>query len=230
VLWTKQFLSSWLRDVQVLGGEIIAAFDGDHILGLDTAAVEVVWRTPIGDDVEAVLLNGENRQVYVANQSGVVTALALPKEEENGELGEPLPLWQLDLDVVGIPTLLSLPGGGLVLSTWDGLAALSAEGKLLWEGDMGARLYDWLVIGNALIISTYDSLWQADADGLQRWQSASGGLLTADRDNVLLYDGRSLFRLAPETSSVETLLALREGNLRASDGWLCPVVLWSLPI
>jgi hypothetical protein len=29
---------------------------------------------------------------------------------------------------------------------------------------------------------------------------------------------------------VETLLALREGNLRASDVWLCPVVLWSLPI
>ena len=218
VLWTQPFVGDGVRSIQILGEEVITVLDGDHIAGLDTAAGSEQWRMAVDEDVEQALLDVESRQVYTANQFGEVSAFALAEMEAGAEANGIVPLWTADFDVVGIPALMPLPGGGLVLAAWDHLVAISAQGALLWEADLETRPYDWLVSGDTLIGTTNGGerpLWTANADGWQNWETDAGGRLAAAGDNVLLFDRNALSRLDLESQSVEPLLALPGVSLQA---------------
>jgi outer membrane protein assembly factor BamB len=220
VLWTQPFAGDGLRSVAALGEEMIMVLEGDHIAGLDMADGSERWRLAAAEDVEQALLDVESRQLYTANQFGEVSAFALPDGENSAEVTGAAPLWMADADVVGIPTLMPLPGGGLILSAWNHLVAISAQGALLWEADLETRPDDWLVSGGTLIGTTNGGerpLWTANANGWRRWDSNVGGRLAAAGNNVLLYDGNTLYRLDLESESVEPMLALPGGRLETGD-------------
>ncbi len=215
VLWSQPFAAEGVKGVGVAGEGLFIVHEGDTIAGLETSSGDERWRLVVAEDVEQVLWNSADQQIYSANQFGEVAAFALP---DGG--GAPLSLWEVDLDMVGIPQLLPLPGGGLLLASWGKMGALSPEGELLWQLDQGLRIHDWTISGEELIIATTGSdsmLWLATTEGIKQWDRPGYGQLSVAGDNVLLYDGHGLYRLDLGEQSAAPLLALSRGNLREGD-------------
>lgn len=219
VYWTQPFTAGF-QVVGLLGDELIIIKDGAHVIGLQTTDGVERWRLTLGDDVEQVLLNNDDQLIYAANQFGQISAYLLPDAASSANKVESMPLWMVDSDAVGIPELLPLPGGGAILSSWDTLHAVSEDGKMLWQEDLGTRPYDWQTIGDSLIISSAasaGSLWTADVGGLQTWEVDAGGRLAAVSGNLLLYNGSDLFRLNPETRKADLMINLPGGSLQLGD-------------
>jgi hypothetical protein len=220
VLWTQPAARDGARGVAVAGEGLIVILGEEYIAGIDTADGGERWRMAIDKDVEKMLLDANSAQIYTANQFGEVTAFALQNPENGaGEAGMQ-PVWAVDVDAVGIPALMPLPGGGLILSAWDQLAAISAVGELIWEASLETRPSDWLTSGGALIITTaggQQPLWTVDATGPQRWETEAGGKLAAVENNLLLYSGTTLYRLDLENQSTEPIFALPGGRVDTGD-------------
>lgn len=220
VLWTQPASAEVMRTAETGREMLIILLDGEQIRAIDMASGEEVWHRPVGEDIERLAFDGESGQIYTANQKGEVIAYALPDPEGGLTVTGALPLWAVDFDVVGIPTLMPLPGGGLVLSAWDHLVAISAGGEFLWQVELETRPYDWLLHGDTLFVTANGGerpLLTADRSGWQFWDTGTGGRLAAAGDQVLLYDGDGLYRLDLAAQSVEPLLNLPGGRRDAGD-------------
>jgi murein DD-endopeptidase MepM/ murein hydrolase activator NlpD len=220
VLWTQPASAEVVRTAETAQEKLILLLDGEHIRAIDMTSGEEVWRRPVGEDIERLMFDRESGQIYTANQKGEVLAYALPDSEGGITITGALPLWAVDFDVVGIPTLMPLPGGGLVLSAWDHLVAISASGEFLWEVELETRPYDWLLHGETLFVTANGVEWPlltANRSGWQFWDTRTGGRLATAGDQVLLYDGERLYRLDLAAESVEPLLNLPGGRRDAGD-------------
>jgi outer membrane protein assembly factor BamB len=220
VLWTQPASAEVVRTAETAQEKQIILLDSEHIKAIDMISGEEVWHRPVGEDIERLMFDSERGQIYSANQKGEVLAYALPDSEGGITVTGDLPLWAVDFDVVGIPTLMPLPGGGLVLSAWDHLVALSAGGEFLWEVELETRPYDWLLHGETLFVTANGGerpLLTANKSGWRLWDTGTGGRLAAAGDQVLLYDGDGLYRLDLAAESVAPLLNLPGGRRDAGD-------------
>lgn len=197
----------------------------DHELtALDSATGEERWSVTPEDRIETATLDAIRPILYVAGQLGQIEAFRLPElAAGNSEAVQEeilSSLWVEDLDVVGIPTLIPHPQGGVVLAVWNDMIGLSATGEVLWQEDTFDRTLDWATVGDQLLLSTVgreQSVWTIDESGPRPWAGLTGGSLSAQSEYALLFNDQGLFKLNPDDGSHELLSEWPQDSLRASD-------------
>lgn len=235
-IWQERMLASpgvdWLRaplgpDGVAIGLQdehMLLVQEDEQLIAIDAANGERRWSITPELRPKAASSDAVNPILYAAGQLGRVEAFRLPESagtDYPAELTDNLePMWHVDLDVVGNPQLVPLPGGGIVIVARDGAVGLSSDGDVLWQNDTFGRLFDWLQIADLLLLSTLESepsLWVVDESGPSAWPGLSGGALTTQADDVLLFNGDGLFRLDPVDRSSLLLRDWPKDSLRASD-------------
>lgn len=175
---------------------------------------------------QAALIDAVNPIVYTADRRGLISAFALPQDQpQEGAVAattEAAHLWTLPLeDARGAPRLFPLPGGGVVLSVWDDLFAISADGALLWQHTFEDRPRESLLLEDQLLLSTPGqgtSLWSLDASGITPWDSAVvSGLPVRAGSQLFVYSGDGVYRLDPQTHSSELFFPLPSGLASQGD-------------
>jgi outer membrane protein assembly factor BamB len=129
-------------------------------------------------------------------------------------------LWTLDLDVVGTPALMPLPGGGVVFSTAKEMFALSIGGSPLWEEEVPARPVDWALADETLVFSTQGrdgSLWTIDTSGPAHWEAPLSGRPVVAGDQLWFYDHDGVYWLNAETQRSELVYALPSSFMGLGD-------------
>jgi hypothetical protein len=198
--------------------------EDEEIIALDAASGQQRWSFVPDLRLDSAALDAASPLLYVADQLGRVEAVGLPAHPLNDDSetnGEGLATrWQVDLDVVGIPQLVPLPGGGVLLTVWDDAVALAPDGTILWQDADFDRPFDWLASADQLLLSTVGgerSLHRVDASGLIAWPATSGGALAAGDENVLLFNEEGLLALDPADLSSTVLSDWPRDSMRASD-------------
>lgn len=199
-----------------LDADTLAVLAEGQVWGLNVANGRVRWRYTSADDsrLESAALDTAQPILYLANQFGQVTAVALPDDALTFT-----PLWEVDVDVTGLPTLLSLPGGGVLLLARQQVIAISADGAELWRAELPARPFRWLPTPDQLIITTTDEangLWTADQEGITGWPTP-GGHPALVNSAVWIYANGGVYRLNQRTQAADWLLPLPTGFLPDGD-------------
>jgi outer membrane protein assembly factor BamB len=224
VLWAQAESarqSLGLGEIQV-GGWL--ALDGDRLVSFDLSNGRTLWEQVLEEDenVDSALLDPDGRWVYTVDQLGLVQQYEL-----TGQTGG-VPLvqrWEIDLEVVGRPGLLPLPGGGIILlmpRTW---AAVSAEGDLLWERPAPGGVEDWIELDRRLNLAVRGEqrgIYQVDQTGLVLWVPGISGRLVAMDDVMYVYDGLGVHRLTPGSDLVEPVYTLPSAYPRLGDMAVSP--------
>jgi murein DD-endopeptidase MepM/ murein hydrolase activator NlpD len=220
----------WLRPREADGtvglglvGDTAVILQNNLVQGLDLANGQPRWQlveTAVGaalDDTQEIL--------YAAYRSGDIVALPLATMIES----DPTPIWQQRLDVVlGTPTLIPLPEGGLVVATRQHLFGLDAEGQMTWHQSTAGRVTDWAVSDGGLFVATRggeSDLWWVTADAARPWPTVGSGYLAQLGEQVWFYTGTGLYRLEvaaetavllhplpPHTPTPSGLIPLAEGG------------------
>ncbi len=175
------------------------------------------------DSVATAAISAEGDVAFVGLRSGAVQAYQLP---------EWTLLWETDPPDMGLPQLLALPDGGVVLADRSQLLALSSAGETLWAQEVAARPSDWLLTDDALWLT-----WGGDlaetlqiAAGEPPTDSAEvGGLLAAGDDAVWLYGEDGVYHwqngewsrplgLPPAQMSLRDIVGLPDGGAVVAFG------------
>lgn len=190
VQWHRLAPAGGSRAVGLAGDQTFVTLEDDQLVGLDLADGRPAWILTGSGEIDGAALDAVQPVVYLADQLGRLEAYSLTGAAE--------PLWALDLNGVGVPSLLPLPTGGVLVSMWERMFAVSAGGALLWQDLEAPRPYDWAIAGNHLILSTLGgdrSLWAVTETGLARGRQHVGGPLAAAGDQLYVLDQEGVFRL-----------------------------------
>ncbi|MCK4832167.1 MAG: peptidoglycan DD-metalloendopeptidase family protein [Anaerolineales bacterium] len=206
VQWTRPYAAWGTRGVGLLDRDTFVAIEDHQLIAIDVAEGTVRWSQSALEKVDSAMLDADGSLVYVANQSGELTALRPPAAGSEFE-----PIWSIKLDRVGAPTLLPLPGGGVMASLRQGCFGVSAAGDLLWEADGLVRLIDWTFFEDELVFTTRGGdamVWSVGEAGPVGWAAGVTGRVASAANRLTIYGREGIFRLDPETREAELLYVL----------------------
>jgi murein DD-endopeptidase MepM/ murein hydrolase activator NlpD len=222
VQWARLSDAGFSKGIGTLGLNTFVAVEDRQLAAFDLEDGSLRWRLEAEEYVDDALFDAEQPIVYVANRRGRVEALTVPGlgEGASGEVAVPESLWAVDLDPVGAPALLPLPGGGVVLSVSKRMFAFSADGSPLWEEEVPERPVDWALADERLVFSTQGrdgSLWTIDTSGPVHWEAPLSGRPIVAGDQLWFYDHDGLYRLNAETQRSELVYALPSSFMGLGD-------------
>ncbi len=222
----------WLRPPASRGKDGVGVHD-DHtfvlledgkVVGLDVTNGNNRWSLESEEYINEAMLDAVRPLLYVADRVGRVGAFRLPgsasEDQESTSEADMEPVWTVELSMVGRPTMIPLPDGGLIVVVRDTMTALSAGGLVLWQLEDFDSPLDWVAVGDQLLISTAGSeysLWTIDDSGPRQWQGLLGGLLADQDHEAILFNRSGLFRLNPANSSSEFLSEWPQDRLLGGD-------------
>ena len=231
VIWTQMASGGELNNIGISLEQTLISLDHDLIVGIDSLDGSYLWAFPQPEDTEAVHYDPDHHLLYSASQLGTIQAFSIPADqpEEISPLGpsQLQPVWSMDLDLVGIPALLPLPGGGVVVFVWDEMVAISPQGDLLWTQENVGRPFDWVLTGDELLVSSLEnggSLLSITAETAVPWEIPLSGKLSADDGQIALLALDGVYRLDPPKFSSKKLLDLpgrgidKTGIIALNDG------------
>jgi murein DD-endopeptidase MepM/ murein hydrolase activator NlpD len=219
VLWNT---SSHLQVRQGLGlmSDDTYAFQADsELFGMDLLDGTIRWSQPISTS-SGLLLDEDGSTVYLARMAGTVQALSLPDDPESDTPEAPALRWEVDLDVLGVPALIPLPGGGVGVSFRQGLFGISPDGEILWTYEGFPRPLYWTAAGDRLIVGPvgHDGpIWAIDESGPVEGLAPFTGRPIYTGDQVIVYAENGVYRLEPDTLAPELLYPLPIGFVRQGD-------------
>ncbi|MCB8949827.1 MAG: M23 family metallopeptidase [Ardenticatenaceae bacterium] len=137
--------------------------------------------------------------------------------------------WEMALPITSAPTLLSLPGGDLLVVTRSSMTAVSSTGTILWSESLNSPLLDWHLSDDALYLTTDGNngrLWRVQSSQAEMIAEL-GGKIAPHSNGLWLYQREGLYQIdfgdAPTANLVYPLSsgALNRGDLLAlPDGSL----------
>lgn len=227
VQWTRPPVAGGGRPIGILNGDTFVVVEAGALIGVNMADGSVRWRHSGENGVNSAALDPHRPVVYVAGRSGPVEALSLL--DSRGEPGgEPslLMLWQTELRLVlGTPTLIPLPGGGLAVSVRQQLFGIGEDGTLRWAHRALGQPLGWATLPDRLILYTAggeSALWHVDNTGLHSWATAVGGYPLVVGENVWLHAADGLYRLDVTRQTAELYYALPLGRPTAGNALVMP--------
>jgi hypothetical protein len=165
IVWARPPANEDPEGIGIFNESVLVAVEKDRLIGIDVSDGSLLWNHSELDRIDDALLDAKEPIIYTTNQFGRISAYAFVSpesgSEQNSELSEE-PLWTVDHDVVGFPTLMPLSDGGVVLFVRDQLIAVAADGRQLWELESITRPYDWAQTDDGLVFATMGrdrSLW-----------------------------------------------------------------------
>ncbi|MEZ4647090.1 MAG: hypothetical protein R3E31_30920 [Chloroflexota bacterium] len=231
-IWTQRVMASpgvlWTHEppaesvsITYLGtvfGDVALTLEGIQLVATDVndgATLSLFTELP---EVASAAIDTASGIVYVADRLGHVDAWQLsdPRLGEDTAVSPLTSLWHIELDTVGTPVLLPLPGGGTVLLARGEVYALAGNGRLLWQQEIGGRSFAWTVSDDLLLLSTTGSshaVWSTNgAEPFTQLASMNGYPLPVG-EQIWLYAENGVYRLAPDGQSLELIYALSTGFL-----------------
>jgi len=162
--------------------------------------------------------------VYQVSILGAVEALSRTELLANGtdtategeyaapQVASIAPIWRIELDGVVLPSLLPLPGGGIIVYTQNTMVGLATSGLRLWEREAALWPIDNAWANDQLILTGANgdiySLWKRTT---AKWDAQAGGILAQLGTHLLSYDNQGIHRLDGKTRSGELFYALPRG-------------------
>lgn len=223
VIWTRPPAAADLEGIGVFGGNTLVAVDQDKLTAVDVSNGSLLWNHAELDRIDEAVLDVSEPIVYTTNQFGRIHAYAFADPGDESSVSAEIsddPLWTVDHNIVGFPTLMPLPGGGVALFARDRLIAVSADGQLSWEIEPITRPFNWVVTDESLIFTTMGrdrSLWSVGDSAPESWGITSSGHLATDGDNTYLYGENGVSLLDESEQEVELLYELSSGTLSLGD-------------
>jgi len=193
VVWVQQPESPNVQPIGAwTGATLMVVLDG-QLAGLHLQDGRTRWKWPEMDRIDAATMSADGDLLLVADQAGKVTAL------RPSDTTPPLDrVWEADSGTVGVPWLAPLPDGGVLIATWNRMAALSSSGESLWLARTEGIPERWVPVGDGLLLSGrgWDGdLWLADAVGLRTLVENLSGIPVNTGGQVWLYAEDGVYRL-----------------------------------
>ncbi len=219
VLWAQVMTSRQSYGLGEIAEGTFLAQDGDHLISIDLANGRTRWEQVLeeGQEIDRALLDLSDERVYTVDQLGLLQALEISQSDGIIRLDKG---WEIDLEVVGRPGLLPLPGGGVIVTMPRTWTAVSEVGDLLWQEQAPGVLVDWIQAGERLILAVRGErtgIWIADQTGLSTWTLEVVGRLARINEEVFLYDGAGVYRLTAGSEDLELHYALPSAYPRLGD-------------
>jgi outer membrane protein assembly factor BamB len=192
-----------------LNDDTFAVVEDAQVMGVNLLDGSSRWERSNLNRVYTAMVNANRETLYVSNRYGRIEAFRIAGSQDEGSFAS---LWQIKLDIVGVPTLMPLPGGGVVVCSRGRVFGVSAAGALLWERDGMGRPFDWALAEDRLILSTMRgegaSMWAVDESGPLAETAQVNGRPVIVGDQLWVYSGDGIYRLDPETLAAGLLYAL----------------------
>lgn len=211
VVWTRPFTATNRYDINLINETALIALEDGQLIGLDGDDGSVRWRHAITETVTSAIMSTDQSLLYTADRRGKIAAYPLLEDEEGAPYLPTESLWTMDLEMFGLPTLLPLPDGGVVLSVSKEFMAVSADGALLWQDDFEKRPFDWLLTDDQLILTftgLSDPVYALTASGWQEWGVGMNGRPVQVGDDIWYYAREGVYRLDPATQTAQLLYQL----------------------
>ena len=209
VQWA-QALPSPNQPIAPLNETHFALVSDNQLVSLDLANGRLAPTLPLTDTVDHALISDDKTRLYTANRLGQLSAFQLPDLS---------PLWQLQIGSNSLPQLIPLPGGGLVVSSWEYLYGVSEDGRLLWQQNLRGRPFAWATTANQLILTTIGAnhaTWRiSQSYPPTRITDLTGYPVSRGRE-VWLYAEDGLYRLDPTRVNPQLVYSLPTAYLLQS--------------
>jgi murein DD-endopeptidase MepM/ murein hydrolase activator NlpD len=219
VQWTRPAVARGTKGIGMLDHDTFGTIEDNQLVGINVMDGSLRWSQPITINVVDAAIDESQSAIYVSNYVGKIEAFRLPNSSDGTAVGmselSSEPVWEIDLDEVGLAKLMPLPGGGVMAAFRQQMIGISPAGKVLWKHDAIGRVYDWTLADGQLFFSTAGvdgSIWMADDSGLTVSETQLSGRLVTAGDQVWVYDGEGIYRLKPGTLSSELRYALPRGS------------------
>ncbi|HET6443956.1 MAG TPA: peptidoglycan DD-metalloendopeptidase family protein [candidate division Zixibacteria bacterium] len=223
VLWARPPVAADSEGIGIFGNRILVGVEQDRLTGIDVTDGRLLWNHAELDRIDDAVLDSQAPVVYTTNQFGQIHAyeFADPNNEDglSGEVSDE-PLWTMDHDIVGFPTLMPLPGGGVALFTRDRLIGVTSEGRLAWELEPITRPVDWIETDEGLLFTTSGrerTVWVIDGSSPEPWNETLTGHLASDGEMAYLYGEDGIRLLDVAARETELLYELSSGILGMGD-------------
>jgi murein DD-endopeptidase MepM/ murein hydrolase activator NlpD len=227
VQWARLSDAGFSKGVGMPGPNTFVAIEEDQLAAYNLDDGRLSWRLEAAEDVHDAVVDAGGAFLYVADRRGHVEAFTLSGlgdgAASNGvpaEATAPESLWTVDLDIVGTPALMPLPGGGVVFAVAKQMLAFSADGTPQWEEEIAARPVEWAIAGEKLVFSTQGrdgSLWTIDVSGPVHWEAPLSGRPVVSGEQLWFYDHSGVYRLDAETQRSELVYPLPTSFLGLGD-------------
>jgi len=211
VQWLRPFASRSRKGVGFLNQDTFVVMDNAQLAGINVSNGNLRWSLPISETMSAAAIDTASAVVYTGDQQGHVQALGPPYLASASYKPALAPLWEIQLDAAGTPTLIPLPGGGVTLYVQRRLFGISANGDLLWEQDSMDYSINWTFAQDRLILTTSGadaSVWTIDRAKPPVRAARIGGRLVASGDQVFVYNSTGVYRLSADMQSANLLYPL----------------------
>jgi len=224
VEWLWYSDSDFVQRLGLWNGDTIVALRNTGLAGVDIEDGSLLWELQISDRSITALFDIHLPLIYTINHRRELVAYEMNVSEREDQISTPdlplEPIWKIPLDSFRTPTLLPLPGGGVVVSIGDRLLGVSSVGKVLWQHDPVPRPMDWLLVNEQLIMTTIwknDPIWTIDEDGPTAWPVQLSGHLAVNQEQLWIYAEDGLYLLNTEQLSAELVYALSNGMMHLGD-------------
>ncbi|KAA3660596.1 MAG: M23 family peptidase [Chloroflexi bacterium] len=237
-IWQQRIAASpgvdWLRPFTHTGTDPIGQLNNNTFLIYENKQLIALNATdgseqPLVLDVEAVdgaLVHEQTSTLFIGTRLGQITAFALSEgnntDNDNTD-NEVVQQWTLDLGENGTPEFMPLPNGGLIVAIREELFAVSANGRLLWQANMGEQPFSHTLTPDALYFTTSGNensgVWQVVGEERPLQLAPISGKLTFANDHLWIYATEGVYRLNPSaaTPTLQQLYLLPRGFTRQSD-------------
>jgi hypothetical protein len=165
-------------------------------------------QAPVGSIIENIddaVVDVSGRMVYIADRLGRVSAY----QPTGDALDDPFTRqFDVDFDLVGMPTLMPLPGGGVALFARNELRTVSPDGDLWAQQSISGRVSSWAISEDMLVMATGGSaeqLWLVTAGGQINPGAELGGRLVFAGDQLWLYAANGIYHL-DETGTIASMV------------------------
>lgn len=229
LLWHALIEADNPRLIGELAGGSILATSGNQLVRID---INNGGERPSGEElgqIDAALIDMDGETIYLADRLGRVSAwhyvAGNTEDPSSAPVSDYQPLWQVDLDVLGMPFLMTLPGGGVAYHAGNQLIAFSRGGERLWQSQLDGRIFAWTIAGDLLYYST------TGVDGRTGVVSSAGplgeavevsGYLLPLAEGVAVYAADGVYRLTPDSEAVGMLYKLPTAYLVIGDAIVLP--------
>ena len=254
VEWIYPFSFRYMAAVGPLRDNSFALLEPHTLSGIDLTYGRRRWRLAPAERFVGGLASSDRAMLYLVDASGQILAVSIPPMEEDAETFPPPPAraWTHTLPVTetavvpgSAPTLMPLPGAGVLVSTWTlggdddsgeptgqrRMVALSPSGDLLWEEALPAPALwttdglRWALAGDRLLFSASGpegGVWEAGQAGITLWTTEVTGQPIPRADGAFIYARDGVYHLQNGKASARLLYPLPHADLEQGDALVLP--------
>jgi len=220
-LWMWSSPVGFSKGLGMLDGDTFVVINDGDLVGINAQDGESRWRQQVVGELSDGLIDARQGMIYVVTEEGKLQGYSLSAEQRgigsavSGVAAISL-VWSIDLESTTAALLMPLPQSGVVVSFWERIVAVSAQGELLWETDLPTSPSDWAMGPGGLLLATRGlraEVWSVGAAGPEAWGAQAGGRLAIgpEDEGAYLFDRQTIYHLDLQTRSAELLHTLPRG-------------------